>query len=67
MMHMGNDQLLKEIRQLKESMSEMKGELRILRERFNDFYLSDKERKILKETIKLKKKGKLLTHKEEFG
>ena len=64
---MGNDQLLKEIRQLKESMSEMKGELRILKEKFNDFYLSEKDRKALKETLELKKKGKLLTHKEVFG
>lgn len=36
------------------------------KKRFVGFYLSTKDRKFFKESLELKKKGKLLAHKEVF-
>lgn len=64
---MQTGQILKELKEIKMTVSDMKEEIDEIRERFEDFYLSKEEKKAVAETLELRKKSKLLTKKEVFG
>ena len=64
---MQTEQILKELKEIKSTMSELKEDLDEIKERFEDFYLSEEEKKDSKDALELHKKGKLLTKKQVFG
>ena len=60
------EQILRELKQIRLAVSDMKEDINEIRDRFEDFYLSDEEKKDVLEALELHKKGKLLTKKDVF-
>ena len=67
MISMQSEQILKELKDIKLAVTSMKEELDEIKERFEDFYLSNEEKRDIVEALELSKKGRLLTKKDVFG
>ena len=56
-----------ELATVKKEVKELKVEMVSLKEAFEDHILTEDEKKMIDNTIKTKKEGKLSTHKQLFG
>lgn len=63
---MSEKQIEKELKELKFTIHSMKDEIDIIKERFDDVYLTKFEKKHLIETFKMEKESKLLSKKDVF-
>lgn len=61
------DNLMQEIGEIKKVVLGMKSELDFLKDKFEDKFLSEEDKKALDETLEAEKNGELKTMKEVFG
>jgi len=59
--------IMEEIQDIKSIVTDMKQELDFIKDRFEDRFLSEDDKKAIDETLKAEKEGKLKSMKEVFG
>ena len=64
---MAETKVLHEISELKKMVSGIKQEVELIKDFFEDRYLSKEDKKAIDETLKAEKAGKLKSMKEVFG